>query len=465
MDVFDSALTRETIGGYLCGVYIDDLYNSQLRARELDKELDKKVAELRGIFSVLGRSGQAPELGNISEKIEELEQKRLTISQRVEELKSSREISKKESTEAAKSVESLRKRLSAARAYESILKDGLAALELEILDSKLFISELTSRMSSLDESKTTREFFGDLPFQFCPGCLSEIKPSDAPHTCQLCKSTVEGENGTQILRMKNELSLQVKESTKLLGIKEKEASELRLNIPLATQEVKTLEKEYGVISKTWSSDIEVVLEKAGRELGALDEEIKQAYEKSRLATVINELQSQRDKLTEELNNLEDLIKALEATQESRKREVARAVEKHMIRLLKKDLPLQVEFVNAETVKFDFEENSVYVNGSRNFSESSAVVLRHIFHLALLTTSLSLEYMRLPRFIMLDGIDDGGMEKDRSHNLQKIIVDECAEFKYPYQLIYATSEITPDIENSDLVVSRYFTPEARSLDVR
>jgi hypothetical protein len=68
-------------------------------------------------------------------------------------------------------------------------------------------------------------------------------------------------------------------------------------------------------------------------------------------------------------------------------------------------------------------------------------------------------------MMLDGIDDGGMEKERSHRLQEIIVEECDSYQVDYQIIYATSEINPRFEESDLVVGRAFTPNARSLDIR
>lgn len=465
IDSFDSALTRETIGSYLCGVYIDELYNAQLKSREVEKELDKKISELRGIFNILGKSGQAPDIVESNGLIKELENKRTKLLEDLDSLKSGRELSRKEKSEAGKALDGLRKRLNAAKSYESILKDGLASTELEILDSKLFIKELSSRADSLDESKSTRDYLGGLSFQFCPSCLTEITTSDSEHACHLCKSNLESKNGAQILRMRNELNIQIKESNILLRIKEEEAAKLRLDLPLATQEVKSLEKEYKAASSTWSSDVEIKLEQTSRELGGLDEEIKRAYEKQKLASVISELQRQRDKLSSELNTLKDRITSLEATQETRKKAVSRAVEKNMIRLLKLDLPLQVEFENAETVRYDFEENSVYVNGSRNFSESSAVVLRHLFHLALLTTSMELDYMRLPRFMMLDGIDDGGMEKNRSHNLQRIIVDECAKYSHPFQLIFATSEVTSEIEESNLVVSRYFEPSSRSLDVR
>ncbi|HGX2250440.1 TPA: AAA family ATPase, partial [Escherichia coli] len=75
-----------------------------------------------------------------------------------------------------------------------------------------------------------------------------------------------------------------------------------------------------------------------------------------------------------------------------------------------------------------------------------------------------KYMRLPRFLMLDGIDDGGMEKERSHNLQKIIVQETQSYQYDFQIIYATSEINPEYENTDLIVGRYFNPDDKSLKI-
>lgn len=181
--------------------------------------------------------------------------------------------------------------------------------------------------------------------------------------------------------------------------------------------------------------------------------------------MIQELQQQRDILASELAKLENDVESLEAAQASRKIEVSKTIEKHMIRLLKEDLPLQPEFINANKVRYDFEENSVYVNDSGNFSESSTVVLRHIFHLALLTTSIELEFMRVPRFMMLDGIDDGGMEQNRSHNLQSLIVRECSKYTKDYQVIFATSEIHPDFESSGMVVSRFFNPQNRSLEIK
>lgn len=466
-DVFDGPLTRETVGGYLCGVYDDDLYSSQLRAREVNVLLNRHISELKGIFHVLGRSGQTPDLQFSNDKIAELEAARAQLTQHLVELKNARSLPQKEANKARAKADELRTKLNEARRQESAKKDALASVELDLGDSHLFVRELEERLRNLDESKETRSYFGTINFAFCPSCLSELKMSrtDDDH-CHLCTSELsENRGASQLLRMRNELNIQLKESKSLIEARTKTAEELRRDIPILTEEIKRLEREYASVSSSWSSEVEIVLEEVARKLGVLDEEIRQAYEHQKLASVISDLQKKRDEMTAELARLEERIENLERQQEGRKAEVAQEVEKAMIRLLKQDLPLQPEFIDPRTVTFSFVDNTVTVNGSRNFSESSAVVLRHVFHLALLTAAIKKHYMRVPRFMMLDGIDDGGMEKDRSHRLQEIIVEECTRYEMDYQVIFATSEINPDYEDSDFVVGRAFNPKARSLNIR
>lgn len=471
LDHFDSPLTREMVGGYLSGVYDDALYAAQLRIRELNAELNKKETELRSIFNVLGRSGQTPDLTFLTERINDLESARNDLTAGMAALKEGEALSRKEANKEAgrvrAEIDGLRQKLNVARRDESTKKDRLEALDLDIADSRLFVQELESRLRSLDESKETRTYFGNLQFRFCPSCLSELSDAraDAEH-CHLCTSPIgDGRGDVQILRMRNELNIQLKESRSLIDSKEKEANDLRMDVPVLSAEIRRLEQDYYAVANSWSTGREVELEKTARKLGALDQEIRQAYEQQKLATIISELQGRRDELTAESSRLEERITLLEQKQAQRKADVANEVGATMVRLLQTDLPLQPEFINAKDAQFDFVDNAVYVNGSRHFSESSAVVLRHVFHLALLSASVKKEYMRFPRFLMLDGIDDGGMEKERSHRLQEIIIDECATYNVEYQVIFATSEINPKIEGSDLVVGGFFTPDNRSLDVR
>lgn len=467
LDRFDSPLTREMVGGYLGGVYDDKLYSAQLRIREIDVLLGKQEAELRSIFNVLGRSGQSSGLEFLNEKIVELETERKKLAESLVQLKETRQLPRKEANKARKVPDDLRLQLNAARQKETAAKDELESLELNIQDSLHFVRELQARLQNLEESKETRSYFGNMQFHFCPSCLSELQiaQTDDAH-CHLCKTELgDGRGDVQLLRMRNELNIQLQESNLLIESRRQKVEELQRNIPVLTQQLRGLERDYGSVATSWSSDVEVLVEEKARKLGSLDEEIRQSYERQKLAVVISALQKRRDELTSERARLEEHVVALELRQESKKLEVARTVESAMTRLLKQDLPLQPEFMGAHTANFDFVENAVYVNGAKNFSESSAVVLRHIFHLALLTASVQKPYMRLPRFLMLDGIDDGGMEKDRSHRLQQILVEECATYEVDFQLIFATSEINPDLEGTELVVGRPFSPEARSLDVR
>lgn len=466
LDSYDSSLIRETVGGYLCGVYDDELYSAQLRLREIGAQLAKQEAELRSIYHVLGRSGQSSTLEFINTQIQELEEKREYQLRELEHLKKTRSLSSEDKKSLKKSDDKLRRQLDVLRKNEFEVREKLATLELEQADSALFVEELRARLTSLDDSSATRNYLGDLKFYFCPSCLTSLegKPH-LPGHCSLCASAEkEGYVESQALRLRNEITVQLKESTGLIELRALEISNIKNALPHILAEARRLERDFRALGETWSSEVETAIEQSSRRLGALDEEIKQAYEKQRLGAIVAELQEKRNILRDQESILNDRVAALSAKQTKRKEQVADMVASNAKRLLKLDLPRQKEFMDPVLFSYDFVGNSVYVNGARNFSESSAVVLRHLFHLALLTTSTQLDFMRLPRFLMLDGIDDGGMEKVRSHRLQEIIVDECRSYDVDFQLICATSEINPSFNTSAFVVGEYFTTEAPSLKV-
>lgn len=61
------------------------------------------------------------------------------------------------------------------------------------------------------------------------------------------------------------------------------------------------------------------------------------------------------------------------------------------------------------------------------------------------------------------MEDKGIEEKRAQNLQKIIIEKLGEFNSDsYQLIYTTSYITEELNNSDLVVGDFYTKESPSL---
>lgn len=464
VDSFDSALTRETVGSYLSGVYDDELYSAQLRRRSLEKDFASAEAELRSIFTVLAKSKQDVNMEFFGQQIIEAEKRRTRLLSEIVRLKTERSVSIDKQRANDESV--TRKALDVARKELAEATDSLARKELELADSHQFIEEIQSRLKSLDESQTARSYFGSIAFNFCPCCLSELTvPSAGSTDCALCKSPADGAAGeSQLLRMKNELLVQMKESGVISQARESDARSLRLRIPGLRQALKTLEQRYVELTANWSSELEVALERATREVGALDQEIKGLYENQRLASVIRDLQLRRDSLQSQMLELDSIIERLTFAQENRKAEAFLAIAEALSRLLKLDFYRQEEFRTAEHVQFSFIDNQVVVDGSAKFSESSTAVLRHLFHVALLTASTKLPAMRFPRFLMLDGIEDGGMELARAYRLQEIIAEECASYDVDYQVIMATSQIAPSLNIDELVVGREFTEERRALTI-
>lgn len=464
VDSFDNALTRETVGGYLCGVYNDHLYSAQLEKREIEKALSQLESELRSIYSVLGKSGRGADMEWLAQRIRSAEADKAGLEKELSRLKSERTTGTSTQKQEVATRE-LRRALSGAKEKLAGALDRLATLELEIEDSRQFIQELENRLKNLDESKATRRYFGSVTFAFCPSCLSELKPLDDAAQCSLCKKPIEHQAAdAQILRMQNELSIQKRESLRLMTDRQEAVKALRHELPTLKSRLNTLEEEYSRTSAVWSSDLELAVESTARRIGEIDQEIRNLYELQKLAAAIADLQKECEALAAQLAALDVRIESMIHEQEVRKGKVTATIADVLSRLLREDLPRQKEFSEAQNVTFSFSENVVSVNGSTQFSESSTVVLRHLFHLALLSAATQFEFMRMPRFLMLDGIEDGGMELERSHHLQEIIVNECSKFASDFQLIFATSQIAPALDIEKFVVGRSFTKDEKSIAI-
>jgi predicted nucleic acid-binding Zn-ribbon protein len=463
-DSFDTALNRETIGNYLCGVYDDRLYSAQLEKRALEKSLDQLSAELKSIFSVLARSQQDVSLDFFTQAISNAEVKRNDLTKELSNLKEKRALNS--SVQRSNEENPLRLDLNKAKKTLADATSELTKIELEVVDSNKFIDEISFRLRSIDESKLTRDFLGNIDFSFCPCCLNEIPSNkDNSSSCSLCKTQLnEAPADTQILRMKNELRIQLHESKMLMEERVKKVSLLRSEIPDLKQNLKNLEARYLENASTWSTEIEFSIEELARKLGGIDQEIKSLYEQQKLSLVIQDLQTRKNKLQERLVEVDSTIEKLEFSQDARRAETHLVIADILGKLLRQDLYRQEEFRTAESISFSFSDNQISVQGATKFSESSTVVLRHLFHVALLSASAKLPHMRLPRFLILDGIEDGGMELERSHLLQEIIVKECESIEVDYQLILATSQISPNLDKESFVVGRSFTEEKRSLQI-
>ena len=120
---------------------------------------------------------------------------------------------------------------------------------------------------------------------------------------------------------------------------------------------------------------------------------------------------------------------------------------------KEDFDRQTEFAEAESIGIDFAANRVTIDGQAHFSASSMVFARHAFHLALLMSSLEKDYFRYPRLLILDGIEDGGMEPERSYNFQRIIAKSSVNSTVAHQIIMTTMSVCPELDDEKYIVGR------------
>jgi len=157
-------------------------------------------------------------------------------------------------------------------------------------------------------------------------------------------------------------------------------------------------------------------------------------------------------------------KLIEASLQSRLSVAYRSVESEILDLLHADLPREDAFIKAKTVQFDFSANKLGVDNETYFSASSRVILRNSFFLGLFAAATKDAAFRHFRLCLLDTIEDKGMQDERSHNFQRLIVGISQQAKSEHQIIFGTSMIAPDLDIDTLTVGHYSTRENRTLRI-
>ncbi|MFX3950007.1 hypothetical protein ACJBW9_11270, partial [Streptococcus suis] len=61
------------------------------------------------------------------------------------------------------------------------------------------------------------------------------------------------------------------------------------------------------------------------------------------------------------------------------------------------------------------------------------------------------FSRFPNLILMDNIEDKGMREERSQNFQRQIVNVCANIISEFQLIFTTSMIANELDDTAMCV--------------
>lgn len=185
------------------------------------------------------------------------------------------------------------------------------------------------------------------------------------------------------------------------------------------------------------------------------------------SSVVEELKSlsdEREGLEEELNSLDATIKFESEKQAEQLSQSRQMIEAEIIDFLHADLARQITFEKASKVSFEFDADRLSVNGESFFSASSMAYLRNSFFASFLYAAANDKNFLHPRLLIMDTIEDKGMEPERSMNFQRLLRDKSEEATSVHQVIIATSMIAPELNSPEYTVGEEFSHENRTLDL-
>ena len=463
---FDSAIKREFVSNYLLGLYDDNLYSNKLEFIKKDKELTKTISELKGLYLLVDGKDTDFSFSSTDEHIEQLQLKIDHLINFIEEKKIiNLSINFKNETKATSPNEivKLKKDL-------LFLEVSLKQLEYNISDSTSFIEELNQKISAIEDSIKFGKHYKSKDFDTCPSCFSLLKPVSDENNCSLCGThNASNSKDMNYARMKNEISIQLKESKDILAKHEKEKEKTITAIKETKKSLRTKINKISVVSNSFSSENDSVLYDAYKEVGELEEKINSLSQFSKIYLQINKLRELRDSLQDRVNYLESEIDKKESALLLKMPKIQEKITNYMIDILSKDIENiedphdKAEFSNITSIGFDLASNRIIINNKVSFSESSMYYLNNALHISLLKLSLTDKTVRLPRLLILDGIENGGMEDIRSKGIQRTIKDISDEFEgIRHQIIVTTKGINAEVDNSKYRIGEKFTSSNRSL---
>lgn len=460
---FDSQLTRETVSDLLLGVYNEELYENKKRLVVVEKEFENIKSEIKAtshFFSdpfSLSPSHIKVAIENREKEISEIQDEIISIRNKEKEMvygKDSQLLFQKLTEDAINQRKIV---------VENEMQINI--LHNEIEDSSFFIDTLNKKIKALKNSIKTREFLGHLPLEYCPECLTRIKATEDDSKCKLCKEPIDESFGVvQARRMELEISFQINESQKLLELNKNKLLELEATFSAELGKLQDLQKQVNAALEDVKSFNEETVDNLNSKKGYLEGEILQYRTMLENAELYEKLVKKKNELEKEKNYLNTYIFKTEKAQAKLKESINEKVREEGVYLLNNDLDRQDEFKNANDFFIDYSNNITFLsNKFSKYSASSNFYLKVSARFAIFLASLYVDGMRFPRFIFADNMEDKGIEIRRAQNLQQLLINRVNNYNpKSYQMIYTTSYITKELNESNLVVGEYYTKENPSL---
>lgn len=461
---FDTQNIREAVGDLICGVSGYEIYEANLNLRELDKEFSQVSSRLSGLLKALPRDEAFRSSMLINSAINDLNAERGELEREIDEVDSN--VKSDETKDYLKDRRVAQDKVIKQREKIHEIESNIKKIDYELIEIEEYQSYLLNLIEKLDFSEKSLSSVGAIDFVYCPACGEELTDDVKEDHCGLCKNKIDSEDEkSQYGQIRVDLEIQLRETKQLLSQK--------------NSEVLDAKKEYRSLKNAHQSDLseykskysgdkgprEAYLAQRTSRIGHINAEVVFLTKSLDVAGEVDSLTKQKNDIQLEINSLKDRKQALERQAGKRRAMALTEISEIAVSLLKADFKRQEEFEDSTHVEINFENDAMSVDGNANFAESSNVFLKNAAIFSIFMASGSNEKFFHPRFLLMDNIEDKGMEQERSHLFQRLIVERATEIKVPYQVIFTTSMMNPELELDDYVIGPAYTREDKSLKIK
>lgn len=457
---FDTRDIREAVGQLLIGINGYELYEAQIRLRDLKTAYAEKDREYNAAVAALPTSEGLTSIAILNARSIEWGQQRETVLREIRDVDSL--IGTDQTSVFASERRTFQKRVRNHAVRLNEMEQQANDLTDEMKEITLFLEYLVNQLATLSATDELSNALGEIEFQYCPACLKPLDHTAGGH-CIVCSEPLDAETvKSKYFEIRIDNELQVRESRQLLDDKAAKLSDLEIDIRAVRREYLAELAQFSARYDVSNSPRESFLAERNNKIGRIERELTYLEELRATVERIDQLSKQRAALNDEISQLEARSKRLASAATSRLNRAMSAIDANGRRLLRRDLSREDTFENPSTFSVSFGDDAMLVDGKMNFAESSNVILKNTALLSLFLGACYDKDFWHPKFLLMDNIEDKGMEPERSHNFQRILVDESKKISSPHQIIFTTSMADPTLEKSNLTVGPKYTRQNKTL---
>lgn len=453
-EVFDNEAKRKVIGDLMCGIYNADYYLLKNELRNVITEHKKLSDYLSSAFKVLG----GDERTNKPEVFEEIRRKQNEeLNDKLQEFNILRSDFYKDTMKKnnKKAIGDLIKNIENVSSDIEKLTAQLINLEYDSNDSQEFIQYLEFKLSKLEDSEKTLQYIDTIEISVCPVCFSEIKPSNDQHSCYLCKCE-KNDNSKKfnLDKLKRNLLSQLQESNAIQIERLDIIASIKERLKLLHFQKSKYQKEFTMLNNAIASN-EISFITINESIGYLKKDIEDTEKKLQLSKKIYSQIKQKEDLNEKITILTNQIEAIDLENSAKIDNAQNKIANRMKEILAEDVGQEDDLKNIGKIEVNFEKNRLFVDERSNYAASSMSYIKSCFALSFWMSSVLNKDFFLPRFSILDDIENKGLEPERIYQFQETIKNFCASSEVDNQIIISASNLSKDLQTPEFIIGHYY----------